>query len=498
MSHAAFVPEMISERSATASWERVSGFWLLIGLLMLVAAGKVIQSDTMDPDAFWHLRVADQLLRDGLHPLVDQISFASLKTPWTPYSWLAELLMKGVWDAAGFRGAILLTAACSAAIVYFIALGCRARLTQSNDIAIALCTAVGAFFTLPFISFRPVTFALVILGAIAWLLSIDRKARTRWVWLCVPLTLLETNLHLYSVIGVIFAMLSALGSAFDDRPLLCRRTSLALAMLLAACCTPMLPGAIATALHYNAADPMVASNFITEMRPFYTGGTGHISLAIVVLIAVLCVWQRKSLSVTDWLWLGLSLVLLFRLGRFSPVFAIIAMPIATRSLPFLGGSALRKPIVKIALIGVIGAGITSVASAYPWDASFDAWLNRNNATYPTAAADFMDAQIIPREHQLINEFNWGGYLAWRLGDRYQVLMDGRTQLYAPAFWYQTHLGNTAARTAFLKTVRADAAILPTHDSAFEAVLIQLNWSIAYRDDLSIVLIPPTAIPHTAQ
>ena len=39
---------------------RVS-FWLLIALIAGVGIGKAVQSDTLDPDLFWHLRVADQL-----------------------------------------------------------------------------------------------------------------------------------------------------------------------------------------------------------------------------------------------------------------------------------------------------------------------------------------------------------------------------------------------------------------------------------------------------
>jgi len=499
---------------ATESWKTpppadprpcvATGFWLMIGLLALVAVGKVIQADTLDPDAFWHLRVADQLLHDGIGPLVDHISFASLKTPWTPYSWLAELLMKFVWDLAGYRGAMLVTAGCSGAIVALLALACRERVRDAdafNPVAIALCTAIGEFFTLPFISFRPVTMALVILGGVVWLLLRDRRRPTRAVWWCVPLTVLMTNLHLYSIVCVLLAGASAVGMAFDDRTRVRRQLLLAIGVMLAACCTPMLRGAVATAIRYNDADPMVAANFITEMRPFYTGATGRVCLALVIGMAALCVWNRRRLSVTDWLWLALSLVLLFRLGRFSPVFALIAMPIITRATPPLGGTALGKPIVKLALAVVLAAGIVSIGSAFPWDTSLDAWLNRQRPTYPTEAAAYIDQHITPHEHKLINEFNWGGYLAWRLGDRYQVLMDGRTQLYTPEFWRQTHLGNTAARTEFLKTVRADAAVLPTHDSALAASLIQLNWSIAYHDDLATIFAPPplpTTTPHTGR
>ena len=69
---------------------RTPGFWLLIAMLALVAGGKAILYDTLDPDCFWHLRVAAQLEHDGIGPIVDHLSFASSPQPWTPYSWLGE------------------------------------------------------------------------------------------------------------------------------------------------------------------------------------------------------------------------------------------------------------------------------------------------------------------------------------------------------------------------------------------------------------------------
>ena len=83
------------------------GFVLTIAVLALAAAGKAVLYDTLDPDCFWHLRVAAQLERDGVGSLVDEISFASIKQSWTPYSWLAELGMKALWDSAGWRAAVL-------------------------------------------------------------------------------------------------------------------------------------------------------------------------------------------------------------------------------------------------------------------------------------------------------------------------------------------------------------------------------------------------------
>ncbi|HEY1628441.1 MAG TPA: hypothetical protein VGF52_01205, partial [Tepidisphaeraceae bacterium] len=98
------------------------GLKLTIALLALLAAGKPIFYDTLDPDCFWHLRVAEQLQHDGVGPLVDHLSFASMKTPWTPYSWLAELGMKKLWDLGGWRAAIATQSFITGAFVMLIAM----------------------------------------------------------------------------------------------------------------------------------------------------------------------------------------------------------------------------------------------------------------------------------------------------------------------------------------------------------------------------------------
>src|SRR5262245_60645480 len=100
------------------------GFWLLIGMLATVGAGKAVLSDSLDPDLFWHLRVAEQLRAEGIHPIVDRLSFSSIKDPWTPYSWLAELGMQWFWAAFGWRGAVASKAICVAAILALVAVCC--------------------------------------------------------------------------------------------------------------------------------------------------------------------------------------------------------------------------------------------------------------------------------------------------------------------------------------------------------------------------------------
>src|SRR4051812_5298183 len=101
------------------------GFALFVGLLALTAGGKAVLFDTLDPDSFLHMLAAKQMKVDGIGPIVDHQSFASVQTAWTPYSWLAEFGMLWAWDLGGYRAAIMVQAAMGAYLIILISLSCR-------------------------------------------------------------------------------------------------------------------------------------------------------------------------------------------------------------------------------------------------------------------------------------------------------------------------------------------------------------------------------------
>ena len=476
------------------------GFWLLAGLLAAFAAAKAVRFDTLDPDCFWHLRVADQLIHDGVGPLVDRLSFASRGGPWTPYSWAAELAMRAVWRAGGYRAAVGVQAALQAGFVLLLAGTCaeagrRARgkvaveASTPGDgprvVAAAVATAVGAYLSLPYLSFRPVTLALVGMAGCAWL-TVRGGRRAVWV---VPIAVGLANVHLYALLLPAAAVLWTVGEAVDGRPWR-GAAAVSVAVAAASVATPMLPGAVRAALFYGTGDAMVAGPVIAEMRPW-----GRDPASVVILVGLLVGVARACRRVPTGviLWTAAATLLTLKLGRFGPLLAIAACPPLAVGLSFLSDRAVTRRPVVVALAVVLVACLARVAAAFPpADEPVSAWLDRHGSDapgYPCGAADFVAAHVRPATGHLVNEFTWGGYLAWRLGDRWQVLLDGRTQVYPPAVWRATYLGGD--RRAFLATVRADAAVLPgAGHSLFHADLISLGWRVVYQDAWAEVLVPP--------
>ncbi len=515
-----------AQRLQTQNHRGAAGFGWLVGLLALFAAAKPILYDTMDPDAFWHLRVAEQLQHDGIGPLVDRISFASQAQPWTPYSWLAEMGMKWVWDLGGFRAAILMQSIVMGSFITLLAIACAIGAVSKMPLARAtpwdadapttpharlgaLAAAVfGAYLALPCLSFRPVTFVLVVLAICLVLLVRDRRdgEKSRAVWLIVPLATLGANMHFYAFLLPAWVGLLWIGSLFEanqssdaDRNLLNhhagRYARLWIASLIACCLTPMFAGSIAAMVHYQFFDPMVRSGIIAEMQPFTAGMAGKITLLMVIATSVIIARQWRTVRMGERLLAVLGVVLLCRLGRFAPIYALLTCPVLAATMPRLSDRILQRPGLRGMVAGVIAAGIVRIALVFPpAHVPFNQWLNRHTPEaggYPTEAADYV-AQNIPRlSGRLINEFSWGGYLGWRLGDQYQVLLDGRTQVFSRALWQNTYLGDERQRRNLLSAVDADAAVLPVGKSRFRATLVSLGWVIAHHDAIAEVWAPPT-------
>jgi hypothetical protein len=489
-----------------------TGFWLLISLLALLAAGKVILGDTLDPDAFWHMRVGAELQRQSWPgPLVDDLSFASTREPWTPYSWLAERGMKALWDVGGYQAAVAVQAAMEAGFILLLGI-CALELSrvvqgEPRYLASAVGAAFGGLLSLAYLSFRPVTAALVVLAVIAWLLLRDRRLeqKSKAVWFVPFIVAVAINIHFFALFAPVWLAALLLGDLIENRRIAIRETVLLVTTLLGCLCTPLLLGTIRAVLKYSTSDVMVHSGAIAEFRPFYFGTMGHIALAFVALTAICATWhlaRPPKLRLGESFWFAVSIILLFRMGRLAPVFAIIAVPVFAATIPTLSDVILTRRAVVAALAVVLAITMYSIANAFPRSSEpLATWLNRNGPDaphYPCAASDFVEQNVAPESHHLLCDFTWGGYLEWRLGQQYQTLMDGRTQLFSKEFWDNAALGSPERRRQFLRNTSADVAIVRAGIGPLRDDLTAMNWKTVYRDSFAEVMVPasnPLAIAN---
>jgi len=187
------------------------------------------------------------------------------------------------------------------------------------------------------------------------------------------------------------------------------------------------------------------------------------------------------------------------MGRFSPVFAMVAAPMFTRAVPALADRVLARTVVRLAVMVILGYGLYRLVTEFPGPGrSFDSWLEGQDPTmpgYPAYAARWVEHNVTPKTGRLINEYDWGGYLGWRLGPRFKVLLDGRTNVYPPEFWRKTYFGSYEELTELLESVNADAALLPV-GGRFQSALELRHWQVVFMNRRAVVMIPPKTMPAT--
>src|SRR5262249_32508522 len=146
----------------------------------------------------------------------------SVKSPWTPYSWLGELGMKWLWDHAGLRGAVIVQSILEAGLVLLVTLCCLERTGREEPgieplFLVVIAVVFATFLALPYLSFRPVLAAIDLLALAALLLLRDRRLgeTSRAVWALPVIAALCINIHIFAVFVPIWVGALLAGAAIE-------------------------------------------------------------------------------------------------------------------------------------------------------------------------------------------------------------------------------------------------------------------------------------------
>jgi hypothetical protein len=109
--------------------------------------------------------------------------------------------------------------------------------------------------------------------------------------------------------------------------------------------------------------------------------------------------------------------------------------------------------------------------------------------YPRGALEYL--QQHPVTGNFLNEYGWGGYLIWRRGQKAEVFVDGRTDIYEYGGVLADYLHITLLEPDALSLLRKYdiRACLLVRKSPLATMLRALpEWKVGYADELSTVLI----------
>src|SRR5262249_42602786 len=137
-------------------------FVLFVPALTVLALTVFGERLMIDGDVFWHIAAGDWMIDHGTVLREDPFSYSFAGRPWHAHEWLSEIIIAGMYRAAGWNGLYVLTGLAFAATAFLIA---RQLLTQLDPVpALYLCMFAVADLK-GWVMMRPHMLALPILAA---------------------------------------------------------------------------------------------------------------------------------------------------------------------------------------------------------------------------------------------------------------------------------------------------------------------------------------------
>jgi len=426
-----------------------------------------------DPDYHWHLATGRWVLGHHAVPAVDPFSHTAFGAPWKFVDWLADVGMFLLHRSGGDTAVIVAFALLGGMALLFAAARAMALVPRASawvtfGATVAAATVI-AFRTTP----RPQTASFMFFAAVLWLLDRARADR-RALFALPPLLALWQNVHSSALLGVLAVFAYAIEALRDRRETRAWLAAMAASAFSLLCAVRPFDRLSAGFDHLG--DPRVAELIPEWGTPFRSGVFGAWVVAALVLVALSATAVRR---VTFGPLATAAGVTLLSLGssRLLPLAAIAALPLALEALASLAERTrewfVALPAVVLAIAGFFlhvsrpGTGLVPGA-------------------FPERAVSFV------REHgfegNLFNDFHFGGYLIWTLGERSKVFVDGRSMaLYGIEFVRDAVVATDANLVALLDKYDVSVVIVPP-DRRMGALQRKLGWALVYFDDVAAVLV----------
>ncbi len=185
--------------------------WALILLSVLLGWSYITETPILVS-----VRTGEYLFSHGvLPPRTDVFSATAEGRPWVNLGWFSDLILGGMYQVLGFAGLTLLSA-----ITLGVSFWCLAKVSwpQQTTWWGTICGVLALVSIIPVIQPGSMTFTVLGLAALGWLLSERQTTSTASrSWLLVPLMLLWTNLDPRCWIGLLALLLWIVGERISKR-----------------------------------------------------------------------------------------------------------------------------------------------------------------------------------------------------------------------------------------------------------------------------------------
>lgn len=510
-------------------WPTLDHVWLWAAIALI--ALRPLLTPVPPNDFWWHMATGRLIAETGAIPVVDQFSYTQAGEPFYNQSWLAQLLLYGVYSLGGMPMLIVLQA-----VVLATAYGLLLLLCIRRSGALRLSVALLLMTTMP-LSFdnwivRPQSYAFPIFAAFLYILTAWRynsfrdetaQGRSGWLrghrlWLLPPLMVVWVNLHGSFVLGgVLIALVFAgelaarwwadrqaaaawatrpVGRAEDvlQRPAPAQRPPLLVLFgwgIVTALALVLNPRGLEVIEYVrNLLTTSAVTDLVTEWAPPTTRAiSGLIFFIFLAFCLVVLAYARRAPDLVDMLLLVAFLWLAFGAVRNIVWFGMVATPLlavqAATMMPAQSRTRFQGvPAMNGLLIGCLTLllllGLPWVKPVLDLPPAVGALVTE---TTPVAAVEELRADPVRPQH-LFHDMAYGSYLIWAAPEQ-PVFADPRIELYPYEQW-QDYLRLSAGRDVdeLMHEYGIDGLLLDNEHQArlLEIVEADPTWEVRYADE----------------
>lgn len=404
-------------------------FLVLVAVLAFPGLAFLHDFRVNDPDLGWHLRSGQWILQHHSVPRTDPFSYGADR-PWVAYSWLFGVLIFKLYQWLGLSGAALFEVLIRTAVAF--AIFDLARRLGASFWRSAALTVVAVYPMFRIFGPRPGMFSILFL-VLEFSALVAARRNPATLWLLPPLLALWANLHVQFAYGLailgLFAAEPLVNAAvrYHSEPSIELRGKAPWLVLgagaLAVLTNPYGWRVYATVFQYMGQTKSFGS--IIELQAMDFRHLENFAALLLGLGAAYALGWRRNFRPVNIALLLLSAALAFRAVKdvwFLAVTALFILAQAPRPQP--PRPVLRLLRHRIAVPVCIFALLLFVARRE--GLSNDLLQTIVDGRFPESAARYVEQHNLPGP--LFNDFNWGGFLIWRL-PQYAVSIDGRTNVY---------------------------------------------------------------------
>jgi hypothetical protein len=475
---------------------RFGDFIFLVVFISALASGA--QMLGIDSDLGRHLALGNYILDQRSIPTRDIFSHTLRHESRPPYEWLTQVLFAIFYRALGLDGVILLTAlllGIATQIVYQYSSRTSGSVLTAFLVTL-LVTASTSIHWLP----RPHIVTFLILPI--WVLNLEKVRGNKPISVSAfpILMILWANLHGGFIFGFLaFAAYSA-GWIWDKwRGQAEARTGkrllfIGIASLAASMITPDLWHNWEAVL--NNRSTFILSRTAETMPPNFSDPASLPFVILLILSMFFAILNRQGIFPAHIFLLGGMGILAVLMARNIPLFSIVCAPYLST---WVATTISRIPAwirieARFANLGSAGNAvlapllITCLATGYftYQHAQGKETYQFNSEIFPVQAVDWLAEN--PLGGRMFNQFNWGGYLLYRLWPRELVFVDSQSDFYGEALMrnYQSILDGDADSKLLLNEYQVEWVIVEAQSPLADLLSSDHGWVVVYRDNVAVI------------